>query len=166
VLDADRLMTRLNPAVGWLLRSRFHPLASWGLALLHVTGRKSGRRYWIPVGYQRHGATVIVLVSHASRKQWWRNYREPGPVELILRGRVVHGRAKVLPPDSEAFRTAMDGTFRRIPGLGRQFGIRRDRKTGLTAEQARTVARDGAIVSIVLEPTSPSATTLNEPTPA
>jgi hypothetical protein len=46
----------------------------------------------------------------------------------------------------------MDATFRRIPGLGRQFGVRWDRTTGLTAEQARVVGRDGAIVSIELDP--------------
>ena len=50
-MDIDRLMTRLNPVIGAVLRSPLHPLLSHGLALLHVTGRRSGRRYWIPVGY-------------------------------------------------------------------------------------------------------------------
>jgi hypothetical protein len=42
-LDADRWMTRLNPAVTWLLRSPLHRLVGGGLLLLTVTGRRSGR---------------------------------------------------------------------------------------------------------------------------
>jgi hypothetical protein len=147
-MDLDRLMTGLNPTVAWLLRSPLHPLLSGGLMLLRVTGRRTGRRYWIPVGYQRDGDTITVLVSQARRKQWWRNYREPGPVEVLLRGHALHGRAQVVPPESPTFRTAVETTFRRLPGLGGQFGIRYDRGTGLTAPQCRAVAENGAVVSI------------------
>jgi len=64
-MDVDRLVRHLNPLVAWLLRSTLHPLVSGGLMLLEVTGRRTGRRYWIPVGYQRNGDAIIVLVSHA-----------------------------------------------------------------------------------------------------
>ncbi|MGH7893830.1 MAG: nitroreductase/quinone reductase family protein [Candidatus Binatia bacterium] len=141
-------MTRLNPLVVRLLRSPLHPLVSGGLMLLQVTGRRTGRRYWIPVGYQRDGDTITVLVSHARRKQWWRNYREPGPVELHVRGHTLHGRAQVLPPESAAFRETVERTLRRLPGLGRQFGIAYDRRLGLTAAQCKTVGVTGAVVSI------------------
>ena len=147
-MDLDRLMTRLNPVVAWLLRSPLHPLLSGALMLLQVTGRRTGRRYWIPVGYQRDGNTITVLVSRARRKQWWRNYREPGPVTVRLRGRTLRGRARLVPPESDTFRAALETTFRRLPGLGGQFGIRYDRSTGLTASQCRTVATNGAVVSI------------------
>ncbi|HTC22741.1 MAG TPA: nitroreductase/quinone reductase family protein [Gemmatimonadales bacterium] len=147
-MDLDRLMTRLNPVVAWLLRSPLHPLLSRGLLLLRVNGRRTGRRYWIPVGYQRDGDAITVLVSRARRKQWWRNYREPGPVEVLLRGRTLHGWARVVPPESAMFRAAVDTTFRRLPGLGAQFGIRYQRRTGLTGAQCRVVAMEGAVVSI------------------
>jgi hypothetical protein len=147
-VDVDRLMTRLNPLVAWVLRSPLHPLLSRGLLLLEVTGRRTGRRYWIPVGYQHDGATVAVLVSRAPRKQWWRNYREPGPVRLLLRGRLLSGRAEVLPSDGAAFRAAVERTFRRVPVVAGQFGIRYDRRTDLTGEQLRTVAANGVVVEI------------------
>src|SRR5262245_9305990 len=120
-MDLDRLMTQLNPVVAWVLRSPLHPLLGRMFVLLRVTGRRTGRRYWIPVGYQRDGDTITVLVSKAPRKQWWRNYREPGPVEVFLRGRTLHGQAHVLSPASTVFREAIEGTFRRLPALGRQF---------------------------------------------
>ena len=147
-MDLDRLMTRLNPVISSLLRSPLHRLLSAGLVLVEVQGRRTGRLYWIPVGYQRDGATITVLVSHARRKQWWRNYQEPAPIRVLLRGRIVRGRAEVVTPGSTAFNAAFEATFRRLPGLGSQFGIRYDRRTGLTASQCEVLAKSGAVVSI------------------
>jgi deazaflavin-dependent oxidoreductase (nitroreductase family) len=151
-VDVDRIMSRLSPAVVWLLRSPLHPLASWGLILVTVTGVRTGRAYTIPVGYQRDGDGLTVLVSHASRKRWWRNYRERRPIEVHLRGRTLAAHASVVPPDSPAFQDAVARTFRRLPSLGRQFGIDVDRRTGITPEQARVVAGSGAVVHIELDP--------------
>ena len=121
------------------------------LLMLRVTGRRTGRQYWIPVGYQRDGDTITVLVSKAPRKQWWRNYRNPGPVDVLLHGRTLHGRAHVLSTGSAAFQEAIERTFRRVPGLGRQFGIHYDRRTGLTPAQCQTVAANAVVVSINLD---------------
>jgi hypothetical protein len=71
---------------------------------LRVTRRRTGRQYWIPVGYQRDADTITVLVSKAPRKQWWRNYRAPGPADVLLHGRTLHGCAHVLATESTAFR--------------------------------------------------------------
>jgi len=150
-LDLDRLMTRLNPLIAWVLRSPLHPLLDRGLLMLRVTGRRTGRRYWIPVGYQRDGGTITVLVSKAPRKRWWRNYREPGPAEVLLRGRTLQGRAHVVATESGTFGEAIERTLRRMPGLGRQFGIRYDRRTGLTPAQRRTLAANAVVVSIELD---------------
>ena len=150
-MDLDRLMTRLNPMVAWVLRSPLHPLLGRVLLLLRVTGRRTGRGYWIPVGYQRDGDTITILVSKAPRKQWWRNYRDPGPVDVLLHGRTLHGRAHVLSPESTVFREVIERTFRRLPGLGRQFGIRYDPRAGLTPAQCRTVAANAVVVSIELD---------------
>jgi len=150
-VDLDWLMTRLNPLVAWLLRSPLHPMLDRVLLMLRVTGRRTGRQYWIPVGYQRDGDIITVLVSKAPRKQWWRNYRDPGPAVVLLHGRTLHGRAHVLPAESTAFHEAIERTFRRVPGLGRQFGIRYDRRTGLTPAQCQTVAANAVVVSIDLD---------------
>ena len=147
-MDVDRLMRHLNPLVAWVLRSALHPVVSGGLMLLEVTGRRTGRRYWIPVGYQRDGDVITVLVSHADRKQWWRNYRQPGPVRILLRGQTVPALARVVPPGSPAFEAAIETTLRRLPALGSQFGIRYDRRAGLTVLQRRIVAATTAVVSI------------------
>jgi hypothetical protein len=150
-MDIDRLMTRLNPLVAWVLRSPLHPLLDRVLLLLRVTGRRTGRQYWIPVGYQRDADTITVLVSKAPRKQWWRNYQTPGPAEVLVHGRTLHGCAHVLPAESTELREVIERTFRRVPGLGRQFGVRYDRRTGLTPAQWRTVVANAVVVSIHLD---------------
>jgi hypothetical protein len=150
-VDIDRVMQRLNPAVAWLLRSPLSPLLGWGLMLVTVTGRRSGRVYTIPVGYQRDGDAIVVLVSKPSRKQWWRNYRDRRPIDVWLCGRAAHGHAVVVAPGSSAFRAAIERTLRRVPGLGRQFGIAYDRRTGLTSAQLEVVAHAAVVVRIELE---------------
>ena len=128
-----------------------HRLASTGLVLLTITGRRSGRRYSIPVGYQRFGEQLVILVSHADTKQWWRNYLEPARVELFLRGREVAGEAAVVEPGSQEFREQVEASFRRMPWLGRQFGIRFDKRTGLDAAQLAHLRRSCAVVQVSLE---------------
>ena len=154
-MDIDRVMQRLNPAVAWLLRSPLHRLLDWGLMLVTVTGRRSGRIYTIPVGYQRDGDALVVLVSRPSRKQWWRNYRERRPIGVWLRGRAAHGHAVVVAPGSPAFRAAIERTLSRVPGLGRQFAIAYDRRIGLTATQLDTVAHAAVVVRIELDADRP-----------
>jgi hypothetical protein len=150
-------MTRLNPGIAWILRSPLHPLVSGALVLLTVTGRRSGRRYAIPVGYQRSGDRLTILVSKAARKQWWRNYLEPRPIDVRLWGRERRGEARVLPPDSPEFREAMEASLRKIPFLGRQFGIAYRRGQPLAPEQWQRIAREAAVVAIALVPSASRA---------
>ena len=84
----------INPLVGWLIRSPLHRLASQRLALITYTGRRSGRRYTIPVGYQMDGLQVTITVGSPDRKVWWRSLTGTGTsVELVVRGRPRSGHA-------------------------------------------------------------------------
>jgi hypothetical protein len=76
----------VNPVVRGVLRSPAHGLLSGRLALLTVTGRRSGRTFTFPVGYHRDGDRVIVSVASPERKRWWRNLRDAAPVEIWLGG--------------------------------------------------------------------------------
>ena len=146
-----RLSMRLNPLVAAILRSPLHWLLSPGLMLLTVTGRTSGRRYTIPVGYHQTADAVVVMVGEAPSKTWWRNYRAPGPIELRLRGKVARGRAEVLSPTSSEFRRRADDCLRRARLIPWIFGIDFDRTTGLTDEQLRQLGQHAAIVKITIE---------------
>jgi hypothetical protein len=83
-----------NQAVRLLLRSPLHGAASGRLALITVTGRRTGRRHTFPVGYTRAGDEVTIPVLWPQRKLWWRNLRGGAPVRLRLRGRECGGQAE------------------------------------------------------------------------
>lgn len=85
-----RVLRAINPVVGAILRSPLHYLLSDQLVLLTYTGRKTGKRYTIPVGYSREGEALIVPSAHA----WWKNLRGGAAVEVRLRGRRYTGTAE------------------------------------------------------------------------
>jgi hypothetical protein len=76
----------INPVVRAVLRSPAHGLLSGHLALITVTGRRSGRTFTFPVGYHGDGDRVTIGVDWPERKRWWRNLLDAAPVELRLRG--------------------------------------------------------------------------------
>lgn len=53
------------------------------LLTVYVTGRKSGRRYTVPVAYTRHDGALLIGTPFG----WGRNLRTGEPVEILLRGR-------------------------------------------------------------------------------
>ena len=73
-----------NRVVRGLLRT---PLLSRAigsrLVTLYIVGRKSGRRYTIPVAYTRDGGDVLIGTPFG----WGRNLRTGEPVEILLKGR-------------------------------------------------------------------------------
>ena len=71
--------------------------------LITVTGRRTGRRYMIPVGYQRDEDVLTILVSEAPKKQWWRNFHDPAPVEVRVKGKTLSGIAELVAPTSPEF---------------------------------------------------------------
>ena len=79
----------INPAACLVLRSPLHGLLDPAIVLLHVTGRKTGRRYDIPVGYVPiHGRLTVVTVA-----AWRVNLRGGADVEVTWRGRRRRMRA-------------------------------------------------------------------------
>ena len=152
-VSVDAFFTRLNPVMRAILQSPLHPLLSRWLLLLTFTGRQSGRRFTIPVGYQLEGDGVLtVTASEAPKKQWWKNHRERAPVEILLRGEKRTGTARLLDPGSEEFRDCAEQTLRRVPAMARVWDIDFDRERGLTDVQAATLAEGIAAVRVQLDP--------------
>jgi hypothetical protein len=87
--------------------------------LLRITGRRTGRRYAIGVGYAENGdRTLDVLVSDASNRTWWRNFIGGGPLDVVLRGceRSAYARAHRAP--SPEFKIIADRSMTAIVGPG------------------------------------------------
>ncbi len=61
------------------------------VALLTFTGRRTGKRYTIPISYDRQGDTVVMITKKVRR--WWRNFETHPDVELRLAGKQFEGKA-------------------------------------------------------------------------
>ena len=67
------------------------------LLTLYVVGRKSGRRYAIPVAYTRHDGVLLI----GSPFGWGRNLRTGEPVTIRLKGRRRPADVQVLSDEPE-----------------------------------------------------------------
>jgi F420H(2)-dependent quinone reductase len=91
-----------------LLRSPLHRLTSGSLALISVTGRRSGHRFTFPVGYEQSDDRVTIGVGWPERKVWWRNLRQPAPVEIRIRGKTYAGTAVAEGDEHSGVRVIVD----------------------------------------------------------
>jgi hypothetical protein len=89
------------------------------LITVYVTGRKSGRRFAVPVAYTRHGTDLLVGTPFA----WGRNLRTGEPVPIRLRGRrrladvqVLAGEQDVV--DAYAIMTRDNHAFAKFNNIG------------------------------------------------
>ena len=132
------LFVPLNPLISWLLRSRAHWPLSIAMAVVSWNGRRSGRRFSTPVGFQPDGEAIVVMISKPTTKQWWRNFQSPWPADLVFEGRERAAMGEELAPGSPAFFEACEETLRRLPFMGSQLGgIRYRRAEGLDADQRK-----------------------------
>ena len=87
-----------NRVVRGLLRT---PLLSRAvgskLVTLYIMGRKSGRRYTIPVAYTREGSDLLIGTPFA----WGRNLRTGEPVEVRLKGQMRQADVRVYSDEAD-----------------------------------------------------------------
>lgn len=97
-MSTQALFTRrvANPLLRFLLSSPLHGPLSSKLLVLTYTGRRSGQRRSTPVQYAHFGDDLVLVSAHPSTKSWWRNFREPTPATITLRGHRRQVVAEVL----------------------------------------------------------------------
>lgn len=135
----------VNPLMSALLRSPLHRLLSGSLMILIFEGRKSGRRYQIPVGYLREGEQ-LTLFSHSA---WAKNFVGGAPVAMRLQGRLRRGTARVT-DDREMILKAVR---RMIAERGEQMAERMGFVASTPAgERQPRIPRDTTFIVIDLEP--------------
>lgn len=114
------LVRAVNPIARLLLRSPLHGLLDPTVLLLHVTGRKTGRRYDIPVGYTAIENRLILVTT----ARWRVNLRGGGDVEVTRHGvrRPMHA---LLDEDPASVAVAYDSVIGHLgwPKAARQLGI-------------------------------------------
>jgi hypothetical protein len=83
------LFKLLNPLMKLILNSPLHGGMSKQVMVLSFTGRKTGKRYSTPVSYTWEEDRVIVVTFGP----WWKNFKDPAPVQMRIQGKSVSGTA-------------------------------------------------------------------------
>ncbi len=82
------------PVAALATSRRFGGLVNRNITMLNYTGRRSGRRFSIPVAYRRTGDAITITANLPQTKTWWRNFvGDGGPVNLQLDGTERTGHA-------------------------------------------------------------------------
>ena len=112
-----------NPLVIWLLRSPMHSLVDKQTMVITVTGRKSGRRYTLPVSYVRDGETLLVI-SQRDHK-WWKNLQNDAPATVLLQGHSLQARGETF-TDTDLAANILLHILRQAPAYQRLLQVRLD----------------------------------------
>lgn len=126
-IPPQRLVNLMNPVVRAVLQSPLHTAVDDALLIVHITGRKSGRPYHIPVGYADLDGRFVVVTQHTCRA----NLRGGADIE------VTHGgRRRPMHADLDEEPGSVAATLRAmIERIGWQVARR---QIGLTINVSRT----------------------------
>jgi hypothetical protein len=109
----------MNPLMMGLLRSPLHGLMDQSLMILIFKGRKSGKRYQIPVGYLPDNGRLY-LFSHSA---WANNFRGGAPVAMRLRGKLQRGTARIIDDPALIERVVRRMVQERGEGMAQRMGF-------------------------------------------
>lgn len=138
-----------NPLVRALLGSPLHKVLDDSCLVLHLTGRKTGRRYNIPVGYVDMGGKLTVVTV----ARWRVNLRGGADVEVTQHGclRLMHA---LLEEDPASVAVSYLAMINRIgwKKAQRQFAISTPGGRTPTVLELRDAAREYGWSVITLTP--------------
>ena len=109
-----------NWFMSWLLHSPFHRLISGSILLITYNGRRSEKQYSAPLNYVRDGN--ILWVTSVRDRTWWRNFREEGPIHVLLQKVEIEGNGLAI-TEPEQLGQAFSEFFRLAPANARFFKV-------------------------------------------
>jgi deazaflavin-dependent oxidoreductase (nitroreductase family) len=136
-----------NPFMKAILRSPFHAIMSRSVAIITVTGKKSGKVYTFPVNYQRDGDEIWV-VSMRDRT-WWRNLRGGAKVIVRLAGREMKAHGEVF-EESQDVAQLLRKFILGSPAYGRFLNVELDEEGHPVQDDVVAAAESRVMVRINL----------------
>jgi hypothetical protein len=136
----------VNAVMRVLLRSPLHGVRSAHIILLEFTGRRSGRRYVMPVSYWQRGPTEVICLSSAAWSRWWVNLAD-AQVGLVLRGVAHTGRSELV-ADPALRRVLVVGFLGHNAQDARHYGVATD-PGGQPAPDGLTALADSPLTKVI-----------------
>ncbi len=138
--------TSLNPLMMRILPSPFHWLASTQIALVRFTGKKSGRVFTTPMAYHLFDDTLIIALAETRGRNWWRNYVEVAPMDILIKGKWISGFASVLTPDNPEYKKWFEAVLNRAFFIPKIFLNDYNAREGLSASQMEALHAQSGLV--------------------
>jgi hypothetical protein len=132
-----------DPVVKILLRSPLHGLISGGVLLLSYTGRKTGKKYHVPLSYVRDGDDLLILTF--KRRTWWRSLRGGASVRVRLKGREVNAIAEPVYENTERIKDGFSKYIENNAYLSRALDVPLDDE-GKPDPEALEKAAEGRVM--------------------
>jgi hypothetical protein len=136
-----QVMRLYNNLPKLILRSPLHGIMSKKVLLLSFTGRKSDKRYTLPLSYVQSGATLLL----GTQTPWWKNLRGGVPVTARVQGKTVTGIADVI-SDEAGMREAYHTILTLYPGYGRFINVSLEPDGYPSVEAVADARRRGLVV--------------------
>jgi hypothetical protein len=114
----------INGVLASILRSRFHGIASKENLLISYRGRRTGLVRELPVRYVSGVHGYVVCVGRPEAKRWWRNFTEPWPLTVVVRGRSIAAMGQVVEGESDDGTGLAAAYFARYRGSARHHCLR------------------------------------------
>jgi len=114
----------VNPVVRAVGHSPAHRLLGRHLVLLSYPGRRTGRRYELPVMTAPAGEDLVVLVADPAAKTWWHDVGpDPTDVSIWTGGREQARTARRLAPEAAGYADALAAYRSAFPRVGVASGL-------------------------------------------
>jgi deazaflavin-dependent oxidoreductase (nitroreductase family) len=123
-----------NDFMAWVLRSPLHGILSKGMMLITVTGRKTGKKYTLPVEYFEADGFLWIVTSRD--RTWWRNLQNGAEVELLLKNQPLNAYASLV-TNLEQVETHLLDYVCQAPLAAKAMGLRMENKIPNAEDLAR-----------------------------
>jgi hypothetical protein len=141
-----------NPVLRPLLHGRTGHRLGRRLALIRYPGRRTGRRYELPVQYARDGGRIWILPGSPEHKTWWRNLRRGAEVDLVLAGHDIHGHAMVIDrTEQPEFAQGLTAYLHAIPQARRALGLPKHASLRPEDRELRQISASTVLVRVDLD---------------
>ena len=127
----------INPITIFILKSPLHYLLSHFFIVLHVEGKKTRKKYFIPVSFFEHKKGLLSCVTDKPNI-WWRNLTDVEEIKILFKGKEVCSKINIEADDFEYIFPKLNALFThsRIDGFFGQVGYKNGKPIKEDAEGA------------------------------
>ena len=146
----------INGFLAFILRSRFHGLASQQNLLISYRGRRTGLLHELPVRYAGAAHGYVIRIGRPEAKRWWRNFSDLWPLTAVVRGESIAATGHVVTGASDEGTELAAAYFARCRGSARHQGLRLRKGETPSREDVRRAAAGLLLLEIVPDGGAPN----------